>query len=237
MSKTLYDFNVVDMHIEFRADYPQDEAIVISTRGCNLNCWYCLNRALCLDADDSRDIPTSSVITYVGKHIGKISTIVITGGEPTLQKDLLPIIKLFKAMDFKVKLETNGTKPDVLLKCLPYLDCVALDIKAAPFNYHKISYGHTQEELVDIRTNVLQSIELLKTFSGMCELSLTLTPDTTMYDIRSIAHLSSDFEKPNRFYLRTYIQVNDKKPPIDLSSFCQIYHVLKDEYNLNVYIA
>ena len=111
-------------------DYPQQIAAVIFTNGCNMNCWYCHNQDL-ITGTRAR-IPEDFVLSYLKERKNKIDGVVITGGEPTLQIDLLPFIKKIKDMGYLVKLDTNGSNPNILeeLISLKLIDYIAMDIKA-----------------------------------------------------------------------------------------------------------
>ena len=116
-------------------DFPATIAAVIFTSGCNLNCWYCHNRQL-IDGTQE-DYTLEEILEFLESRKGFIDGVVISGGEPTLQPDLLDVILNLKARGFKVKLDTNGTNPQVLRQVLPHLDYVAMDVKNSLKNYHK----------------------------------------------------------------------------------------------------
>ena len=108
-------------------DFPATIAAVIFTSGCNLNCWYCHNRQL-IDGTQE-EYTLEEILAFLESRKGFIDGVVISGGEPTLQPDLLDVILELKARGFKVKLDTNGTNPQVLRQVLPHLDYVAMDVK------------------------------------------------------------------------------------------------------------
>ena len=115
-------------------DYPDNISVVLFTAGCNLQCKYCHNHKLITETDIDR-IPNTQVIEYLTKHIRKYDGVVITGGEPTLYPHLTTLITAIKALGLKVKLDTNGTNPDIVMHLheLHLLDYVALDIKGGPY--------------------------------------------------------------------------------------------------------
>lgn len=120
-------------------DYPDTLSSVIFTKACNFNCGFCHNGDL-LDHDLSLINP-EVILDHLDKRKGIIDGLVITGGEPTLQLNLLPFIRKVKAKGLKVKLDTNGYQPEVINKLLDdgLIDYIAMDIKSDLSNYHHIT--------------------------------------------------------------------------------------------------
>lgn len=115
-------------------DYPGVLSSVIFTYGCNFRCWYCHNYWLVL-ADNKPDfVPVEQAISFLKTRKGWIDGVVISGGEPTIHPDLPDFIQAIKGMGFRVKLDTNGTNPKMVLNLIKsnLIDFVAMDIKAAP---------------------------------------------------------------------------------------------------------
>ncbi|MCK9158766.1 MAG: anaerobic ribonucleoside-triphosphate reductase activating protein [Candidatus Cloacimonas sp.] len=120
-------------------DYPGELSAIIFTQGCNFRCPYCHNPELVDPVRYSPLLDTEWVLRFLYKRHKKLSAVVITGGEPTLQEDLIPFLKLIKAMRYKIKLDTNGSHPDVLQEIgnLGLVDYWAMDIKA-PIKLYKV---------------------------------------------------------------------------------------------------
>jgi pyruvate formate lyase activating enzyme len=113
-------------------DYPGKVASIIFTYGCNLRCPYCHNPELVIKPLNQDTLFSEEyVIDYLKKRQGLIDALVITGGEPTLQKDLIPFIKEIKKLGFLVKLDTNGTFSDKIKEIVneDIVDYWAMDIK------------------------------------------------------------------------------------------------------------
>jgi pyruvate formate lyase activating enzyme len=129
-------------------DYPGKIASIIFTYGCNLRCPYCHNPELVIEPLN-KDLlfPEEEVINYLKKRKGLIDALVITGGEPTLQKDLIPFIKKIKKLGLLVKLDTNGTFPDKVEEIVEenIVDYWAMDVKF-PAEYLK-DYGMNSEDI------------------------------------------------------------------------------------------
>ena len=112
-------------------DYPGEISCVIFLAGCNMRCHYCHNSRL-FDEKENK-IPLSEILTYIERHKKMLGAVVISGGEPTVNKNLLDIIKQIKPFGLKIKLDTNGTNFAVVKKLVNggYIDYVAMDVKAA----------------------------------------------------------------------------------------------------------
>lgn len=119
-------------------DYPGIPAAVVFTQGCNFRCPFCHNGPLVsrVIAED-RLIPEAEILDRLRVRRAAVEGVVISGGEPTIQPDLPRFAQMVKRMGYRVKLDTNGSYPDVLEVLLRegLVDCVAMDIKAAPDRY------------------------------------------------------------------------------------------------------
>ncbi len=120
-------------------DYPGKICAIIFTQGCNFRCPYCYNIELVLPEHFQTAIPEEEIFSFLKKRKGKLDAVEITGGEPTLQPDLIKTIEKIKKMGFLVKLDTNGSNPKILEKIinLHIVDYFAMDIKNSPENYEK----------------------------------------------------------------------------------------------------
>lgn len=118
-------------------DYPEKVACTIFTGGCNFRCPFCHNASLVTHLEDAERIPEEEVFAFLRKRSGILDGVCITGGEPLLQKDLESFIRSIKALGFSVKLDTNGSFPE-LLKHLAeegLVDYVAMDLKNSKQKY------------------------------------------------------------------------------------------------------
>ena len=135
-------------------DYPQKIASVVFTQGCNFRCGYCHNPEL-LSASKTYGITTTDeYIEFLKTRLGKLDGVVITGGEPTLQSGLYEFIHKIKNLGFSVKLDTNGTNPDILNKLIRnnLLDYIAMDIKAPLRKYTQIT--NVNVSIKDIKNSI-----------------------------------------------------------------------------------
>ena len=121
-------------------DYPGHVAATIFTGGCNFRCPFCHNTDLLLQGNLHSLVSEDEIFSFLNKRKKVLSGICITGGEPTLQSDLLFFLTKVRALGFKIKLDTNGYCPDVLSSLLEHhlLDYIAMDIKSGFSNYNKV---------------------------------------------------------------------------------------------------
>lgn len=122
-------------------DYPGHVAATIFTGGCNFRCPFCHNSDLVVNPTMSPCISQEEIFAFLKKRKNVLSGICITGGEPTLQTNLSEFIKKVRFLGYKIKLDTNGYRPDVISSLLEdnLLDYIAMDIKAGLSNYAKVS--------------------------------------------------------------------------------------------------
>ena len=118
-------------------DYPGKVACTVFTGGCNFRCPFCHNGGIVLNPGAEPSIPEEKVFDLLKKRRGVLEGVCITGGEPTLWKGLWDFAKEIKAMGYSVKLDTNGTNPELMHKLIlaGVVDYVAMDIKNCPDKY------------------------------------------------------------------------------------------------------
>ncbi|MFX1499767.1 MAG: anaerobic ribonucleoside-triphosphate reductase activating protein [Promethearchaeota archaeon] len=109
-------------------DIPHQSSMVIFTIGCNLNCGFCHNKHL-LNIQGGHDIGINELIDNVKSNL-LVSGVSISGGEPTLQNDLLDLCKEINKLGKYVSIDTNGTNPEVIQKLLSCINRIALDLKS-----------------------------------------------------------------------------------------------------------
>lgn len=163
-------------------DYPGKTACTLFTPGCNFRCPFCHNALLVTNPVEAF-IGEEEFFAFLSKRRGILDGVCITGGEPTLQKDLIPFMEKIRYMGFLIKLDTNGYRPDVLGEVLSkgLADYVAMDIKASPEKY-AVTTGVNGLDF----SLVLNSIELLEKSDVSHEFRTTVTEDF---------HTEEDFEK------------------------------------------
>lgn len=124
-------------------DFPGVIACVVFTRGCNFFCPYCHNPDLVAgsDGEPGHTLTVEEVYGFLEKRRGLLDGVVISGGEPTLQLDLPTFCAGIRAMGYRIKLDTNGSRPDVLhhLFQQSLVDFVAMDVKTSLDQYHIVA--------------------------------------------------------------------------------------------------
>ena len=186
-------------------DYPGKISSVVFTQGCNLKCGYCHNLSLIDKNDASTGIQPEEIFVWLAKRKGMIDAVVVSGGEPTLQKNLHVFIEELKAMSLLVKLDTNGTNPDILRELIDdkLLDFIAMDLKAPLSKYEHIT-GTSCLEL----SSILESVEIIKSCGFAHEFRTTLCPELEADDIPSII---LDFEIASNYVVQSCRSTELKK--------------------------
>ena len=131
-------------------DYPGKISAVVFTQGCNFRCPFCHNPELVDPERFANRIAEPEILAFLEKRKGRLDAVVITGGEPTLQSELIPFTIHLKAMGYLIKLDTNGALPDVLEDMLGrgLIDYLAMDIKAPLERYGEITKTKTDVERI-----------------------------------------------------------------------------------------
>jgi pyruvate formate lyase activating enzyme len=163
-------------------DYPDHLAAIIFTGGCNFRCHFCYNPMLVLpqsgkDVKIKKEkgfspIPIKDLFLFLSERFGRLEGVVITGGEPTLHPDLPSFIKKIKDIGYLVKLDTNGTNPEMLARLIKskLIDYIAMDLKAPLAKYETV-VG------VPVNCNNLQkSVKIIMTSSLPYEFRTTVVP-------------------------------------------------------------
>ena len=112
-------------------DFPGKVACTLFTKGCNMRCPFCHNASLVVRADEQPPYDNYELLEFLKKRFGLLDGVAITGGEPTLWPGLYDFIAEVKKIGYEVKLDTNGTRPDVIKKLVAdrLVDYIAMDIK------------------------------------------------------------------------------------------------------------
>ena len=118
-------------------DYPGRIACTVFLGGCNFRCPFCHNGGLALGNDADGIMSTPELLAFLDSRRGRLQAVCISGGEPTLHRDLPELISEIKSRGFEVKLDTNGTNPEMLSSLIAdgLIDYVAMDIKNSPEKY------------------------------------------------------------------------------------------------------
>ncbi len=186
-------------------DYPGLISCVLFVPGCNYDCFYCHNRSL---IDGSHILLTpQSVTDFLHRRAGLLDGVVISGGEPTLQGDLIPFIQSVKGFGYKVKLDTNGSHPEVVeeLLGLKLVDYFAVDYKAPAEHYPKICGQGTDAG------KVIRTIQLLSESDVPYEVRTTVIPQLGS---KELIMMAKELPAVPRYVLNRY-KVPEKYLPHD----------------------
>jgi pyruvate formate lyase activating enzyme len=163
-------------------DYPNKIASVLFTPGCNLRCPFCHNWRIIVDPKPPF-LQEEAALRILESRKKYVDAVVVSGGEPTMHKEIPRFLKKLKDKGFAVKLDTNGFYPHVLEECLAYVDYVALDVKTSLEKYEHLGAKDTAP--------LLRSIEMLKTGKVNYELRTTVVPNfVNSEDISRISELA-----------------------------------------------
>ena len=155
-------------------DWPGLISSVVFLPGCNFRCPYCHNFGLVSDPDNLETFEAEDVLTRLKPFVGWIDGVVVSGGEPTLHPGLGDLLAELKESGFKVKLDTNGTRPAVVedLVTRGLVDMVAMDLKAP---LEPLAYRRASGVQADIEA-VRRSMEFIKTCGIEHEFRSTIWP-------------------------------------------------------------
>ena len=179
-------------------DYPGTVSAVIFTIGCNFRCPYCHNPELVLETPE-REISVEEVLRFLDQRKGLLPAVVITGGEPTMNKDLPDFIRKVKSMGYLVKLDTNGTNPSMLedMAGKKLLDYVAMDIKAPQKKYAQVTGSAVNT------TAVRRSIDFLLEDSVDYEFRTTIVRSQLKED--DIDQIGREISGAKRYFLQEFL--------------------------------
>ena len=183
-------------------DYPGKCACTVFLAGCNLRCPFCHNASLVVGQAPTA-MEEAEFFTFLKKRKGLLDGVCVTGGEPTLRKDLPDFIRRIKEMGFPVKLDTNGSNPAMLRQLLEegLLGYVAMDIKNCPERYAETCGG------VEILPQVQESLAILKENTVEYELRTTLC--RPFHDESALEAIGKWLTGTKNYYLQNFVDSGD----------------------------
>lgn len=180
-------------------DFPGHVACTLFTGGCNFRCPYCHNGNLALHPAQTPVLSEKELFAFLKKRQGILEGVCISGGEPTLADDLEDFIRRLRDMGFLVKLDTNGYRPEVLIRLCEQglLDYVAMDIKHSRQQYHTIA-GIADFDL----SRICASVDFLLHSDIPYEFRTTLTAE--LHDTDAIQDIGQWLRGARAYYLQAY---------------------------------
>ncbi len=185
-------------------DYPDKLACVIFLKGCNFSCGFCYNKELVVPEffNTRKDMLESEIHYFLDRRKGQLEAVVLTGGEPTIYgQELIDFIKKIKEKGYLVKLDTNGSNPDVLEKIVSQnlVDYIAMDLKDDFDNYSEYTAVPVE--------NIKRSFEIVKNAKTPHEFRITTHPDLTLNAFNKLV----DLAKGHKIYVQEFVNENTIK--------------------------
>lgn len=186
-------------------DYPGRVACTVFLQGCNFRCPFCHNSGLLTGLGEAL-MTDDELMVFLKKRKGLLDGVCITGGEPTLQKDLPQLLDSIKSLGYYVKLDTNGSRPEVLKAVTEagLVDYVAMDIKNSPLRYAETA--GIKEGMLDA---VAESIAHLLLGTTAYEFRTTVVAE--FHDAESVREMGEWVQRlgsgrlAQRWYLQCYM--------------------------------
>lgn len=181
-------------------DYPGKMAAIIFTGGCNFRCPFCHNSALVTDVNNQEEIEEEEVLAFLEKRKNLLEGVVVTGGEPLIHSDIIPLLKKIKELGYLIKLDTNGTFPNLLEEIidLGLCDYVAMDIKNSLKNYGKTIGFETYDT-----SKIEKSINLLK--KGKVSYEFRTTVVKNIHFEEDFLEIAKMISPESNYFLQTFV--------------------------------
>ena len=179
-------------------DFPGHTACTVFTAGCNFRCGFCHNALLVTEVSDD-DIKEEEFFSFLKTRKGILDGVAITGGEPLLQKGIVEFMRRIKAEGFLIKLDHNGTMPDLLARLIDekLVDYVAVDIKNSPEKY-AVTAGLATFDI----TPVKKTVDLL--LNGTVDYEFRTTVTKELFDERDFVEIGKFINGAKRYYIQQF---------------------------------
>lgn len=179
-------------------DYPDKIAAIVFTAGCNFRCGFCYNPELVIDIQKDKLLSEEIFFKFLAKKKKVLDAVVVTGGEPTRQQDLPRFIKKIKDLGFLVKLDSNGTNPQMIEKLIKgnLIDYIAMDIKAPLAKYDKVANIKVDQ------AKIKQSIKAIMTSGLSYEFRSTILP--ALHSETDIMQMAKLIKGADKYFLQKF---------------------------------
>lgn len=180
-------------------DFDEHISTTLFVAGCDFRCPFCHNSSLVLAPGKAPRIPWQEIMNYLSKRKGILDAVCISGGEPTMMEDLKEKIGDIKSLGYEVKLDTNGSRPEVLQDLLDkkLIDYVAMDIKNS-----KEKYAMTSGVLLEL-SKVEKSIDILK--SSQIPFEFRTTAILEYHSLRDFEEIGKWIKGAPKYFIQRYI--------------------------------
>ena len=188
------------------SDFPGRLATTVFTVGCNFACPYCHNPELVTVREDTPQLTEETFFAFLERRRGKLNGVCITGGEPTLHADLAEFVERIRALGYAVKLDTNGSNPEMLGHLLETssLDYVAMDVKAPPSRYGEMTGNPYALALAEA------SIRLLAKRDTVHEYRTTILP--LLFSEVDIDNIARMLPPESRYVIQNFVPTKTLDP-------------------------
>ncbi len=187
-------------------DYPGHIASTIFLAGCNFRCPFCHNRNLVLNDEWLEKISTEEILEFLAKRKKYADGVCITGGEPLIHKELPEFLHQIKKIGLEIKLDTNGTNPEMLGQLYEdkLIDFVAFDIKSSLKKYPEISQTKISTE--KLKEDIFKSIKLVMNSGLPYEFRSTILPH--FHDAEEVELMAKLIKGAKTYYLQKFVPRN-----------------------------
>ncbi len=185
-------------------DYPSKLSCILFLKGCNFRCGFCYNKNFVLPEllDETPDMPSEEFFKFLDSRKGKLDGVVITGGEPTIYgEELINLIKKIKEKGFLVKLDSNGSNPNILKKIISnkLVDYIAMDLKQVFPKYNLFTNISPKD--------IEQSFNIVKNTNILHEFRITTHPELNLDDFNKIIDLANG----QKIFVQNFLNKNTIK--------------------------
>ena len=179
-------------------DYPDEICTILFTIGCNFRCPYCHNRELVNPELFPNEIPEDYILSFLKERKKYLDAVTITGGEPTIHKDLPDFIRKVKEIGYKVKVDTNGSNPDMIKYLIEnkLVDFIAMDYKAPIGKYPEVVRAN-----IDIKS-IKKTRDLIMNSGIDYEFRITVVP--TLLTPEDIIQIGEELKGAKRVWLQQF---------------------------------
>jgi len=177
-------------------DFPDKISAIIWTMDCNFRCPFCYNKQIVLG--EANRIPDEEIFSFLEKRKGLLEGLVISGGEPLLQDDIISFAEKVKKLGYPIKLDTNGSCPEKLKELIDkkLVDYIAMDVKAPKNKYNELTGTKTDISKIE------ESIEIIKSDAPDYEFRTTFVPNLLKKE--DIVEIAKWLDGAKRFYLQQF---------------------------------
>lgn len=213
-------------------DYPGKICSVVFLSNCNFRCPFCHNLDLVLNPEKLPTIPENEILEFLKTRLKLIDGVCICGGEPTIHEGLPDFIKKIKSLDFLVKLDTNGTNPEMVEFLIKnkLVDYIAMDIKTTLEKYDNVA--KVKVNAVDIR----KSVDLIRKSGIDYDFRTTVVPG--LFDEKTALEIGRWLKGSKRYYLQqfrpetTLDKKYEKKKPYTKEELGEFREMLKPYFEI-----